>query len=238
MEKISSSVIILFIITVIITVWLFFRSAKYPPMLIAVITIWIILQSALGLNGFYTEWNAVPPRFILLIAPAVVCIIILLLTKQGRQFADNLNIKTLTLLHVIRIPVEITLYYLSVAKLIPRSMTFEGSNFDIISGITAPLIYYFVFVAKKISSKVFLMWNLLCLGLLLNVVITAILSAKTPFQQFAFDQPAICIAYFPFVLLPGVIVPIVLFSHLVIIRKLLLDFRKKQSQSGFAYSSR
>jgi hypothetical protein len=64
-------------------------------------------------------------------------------------------------------------------------------------------------------------WNFICLGLLLNIVINAILAAPFPFQQFAFDQPNRGVLYFPFIWLPGFIVPAVLLSHLVNIRQLL-----------------
>ena len=57
--------------------------------------------------------------------------------------------------------------------------------------------------------------NILCLFLLLNVVITAFFAFPTPFQKLAFDQPNIAILYFPFNLLPTVIVPMVLFGHLL-----------------------
>jgi len=56
---------------------------------------------------------------------------------------------------------------------------------------------------------------------LFNIVLTAILSAPLPIQQLAFDQPSIAVMYFPFVYLPGFIVPIVLFSHLVSLKKLM-----------------
>ena len=221
MENISLAIIILFSLTVVAAVWLFFKSANYSKSLILVVAVWIVMQSVLGLVGFYTNWGSLPPRFPLLIGPPVVAILLMLVLKAGRRFVDSLNIETLTILHVIRIPVEITLYYLLLAKLIPRSMTFEGTNLDIISGITAPLVYYLVFIAKKLNPRFLLIWNFLCLGLLLNVVITAILSAPTPFQQLAFDQPNVGIGYFPFVLLPAVLVPIVLLSHLASIRQLI-----------------
>jgi len=34
-----------------------------------------------------------------------------------------------------------------------------------------------------------MLWNFVCLGLLLNIVINALLSLPSAFQQFAFDQP-------------------------------------------------
>lgn len=105
--------------------------------------------------------------------------------------------------------------------MIPELMTFEGRNFDIISGISAPLIYYFGFVQKRLSNKIIIIWNVLCLMLLFNIVINAVFSAPFPFQKFAFDQPNIAILYFPFNWLPSCVVPIVLFSHIVVIRQLL-----------------
>jgi hypothetical protein len=106
-------------------------------------------------------------------------------------------------------------------------MTFEGRNFDIISGITAPFIYYFGFIKNKIPQTVLLAWNFICLALLINIVMNAVLSAPFTFQQFAFDQPNIAIFYFPFVWLPCCVVPIVLFSHLATIRQLLVKQTKK-----------
>jgi hypothetical protein len=104
-------------------------------------------------------------------------------------------------------------------------MTFEGRNFDILSGITAPFIYYFGFIKNKLDKKIILAWNFLCLGLLINIVGIALLSAPFPFQKFAFSQPNIALAYFPFVWLPCCIVPLVLFSHLVTIRQLIMKWK-------------
>ena len=74
---------------------------------------------------------------------------------------------------------------------------------------------------KQINKNVILLWNFICIGLLFNIVINAVLSAPFPFQKFGFDQPDIAVLYFPFVWLPCCVVPLVLFSHLVTIRQLL-----------------
>ena len=221
MENISIPITILFLFVVITTVLIFFKAANYSKTVIIILAAYAIIQSILGISGFYSNWNAVPPHFLFMVAPALLTIIVLLILPGGRKFINGLNIETLTLLHVIRVPVEITLYYLFIDKLIPQSMTFEGSNFDILSGISAPIIYYLVFIARKANQKILVAWNFICLGLLLNVVITALLSAKTPFQKFAFDQPNVGIGYFPFVLLPALVVPIVLLSHVASLKQLL-----------------
>lgn len=101
-------------------------------------------------------------------------------------------------------------------------MTFEGRNFDIIAGITAPFMYFVCFNGAVVKNKgLLLAWNFICLALLINIVVNAVLAAPFSFQKFAFDQPNIAVLYFPFVWLPSFIVMLVLFSHLVVIRRLL-----------------
>ena len=159
-----------------------------------------------------------PAKFLLGAPPTLLCIIVLFLSKKGRKWMSGLNLKTLTLLHTVRVPVEIVLYWLFLYEKVPELMTFEGRNFDILAGLTAPFVYYFGFVKKKLGRNVILIWNCIGLMLLLNIVTNAILSAPLPFQQFAFEQPNIAIFYLPFIWLPTFVVPIVLFSHLVAIQ--------------------
>lgn len=182
---------------------------------------WLAIQALIGLSDFYTVTDTVPPRFVLMVLPPVLLIIGLFATTKGRAYIDGLDIKVLTVLHTVRIPVEIVLFWLFVHKTVPELMTFEGRNFDILSGLTAPLIFYFGFVKKKLGRKIILIWNFICLGLLANIVVNAVLSAPFPFQKFAFDQPNIAVLYFPFNWLPSFVVPVVLFSHLATIRQLV-----------------
>lgn len=220
LPELPLSISILFVVTTLITVWLFYRSTNYNRSVLTVLAAWAALQMVAAFAGFYQRTNTIPPRLALLIGPPLLFIIVLFVTKWGRQFIDSLRLDQLTLLHFIRISVEIILFMLLISRAIPEVMTFEGRNFDILAGLTAPLVYYFAFVRKQLSRRALLFWNLLCLGLLANIVVTALLSAPTPFQQLAFDQPNIAIQYFPFVWLPSVVVPIVLFSHLTAIRRL------------------
>ena len=181
---------------------------------------WLGIQGSAGLFSFYLDMDAMPPRIVFLVLPALLFIAILFLSSTGKQFIDSLNLKTLTLLHMVRIPVEFCLLWLFMAGTIPELMTFEGRNFDILAGLTAPLVYYLYYVRKSMSKQALIIWNIVSLLLLLNIVVNALLSTPLPFQQFAFDQPNVGILYFPFVWLPSFIVPIVIFSHFVAIRRL------------------
>ncbi len=221
MNNLPVYISLIFGLTTVLTVWLFYKAANKSKGTLLIITGWLVLQSAIGLSGFYTVTDNIPPRFLLAILPPVLFIIGLFITSRGRKYIDSLEIKILTILQTIRIPVEIVLFWLFVHKTVPELMTFEGRNFDILSGLTAPVIYYLGFKKQAINKKLILAWNFICLGLLINIVANAVLSAPFPFQQFAFNQPDIAVLYFPFNWLPSCIVPIVFLSHLASIRQIL-----------------
>ena len=230
MENISIFVKVAFILITLLTIYQFYRATNKSSVFLVGICVWVTTQMLIGSTDFYTDASTVPPRFALMVVPPLLLTIILFSLPKGRVFIDNLNIKQLTLLHAIRVPVEIVLYFLFIQKAIPEIMTFEGRNFDIFAGIFALLVYYFVFKENENTSQIpqkaklaLIIWNLVSLCLLLNIVVLAILSAKTPFQQFGFEQPNIAVAYFPFNWLPSVVVPLVLFSHLVSLRQLLFQ---------------
>src|SRR5215204_6208721 len=221
METIPLYVSVILALTTVLTGWLFYKASRYSKKVLIILLAWLFIQAIVGLTGFYQDTSVLPPRFLLAIGPPMLLIVLLFLTRRGRQFIDSLNLETLTFLHIIRIPVEIVLYFLFLHKGIPEVMTFEGRNLDIISGITAPVIYYLGFVSGKLWPRTILAWNLICLALLVNIVTTAILATPYPFQKFGLDQPNVAIFYFPFVWLPAMIVPVVLLSHLASIRKLI-----------------
>lgn len=218
MQNVPLSVTTLFTATTLLTIWLFYRAAGRSKTVLFALLGWMALVSIPAAAGFFLNTQALPPRMLLLVGPGLVTIAVLFFTRRGRQFLDGLDLSQLTLLHVVRVPVELTLFSLFMAKMIPQVMTFEGRNFDIVSGLTAPLVYWLVFRRKILGRKTLMVWNLLCLGLVLNIVGTAILAVPTPFQQIAFDQPNTGVLYFPFVWLPGIIVPLVILSHLAVLR--------------------
>ena len=221
MENLPIYISIVFGLTSILTIGIFFKATNNSFITLVVLLAWLAIQALIGLSGFYTDTETIPPRFIFLVLPPILFIIGLFATTKGKQYIDSLDPKTLTILHTVRIPVEIVLFWLCLNKAVPSLMTFEGRNFDILSGLTAPIIFYFGFIKNIISKQLILIWNFICLGLLINIVANAVLSAPFPFQKFAFDQPNIAVLYFPFNWLPSCIVPLVLFSHLVVIRQLL-----------------
>lgn len=214
----------LFIVTVMLTYLLFWKLIKASissksSLIIGVIAFfWILLQSLLSYSLFYYETaSQTPPPFPFMgFIPVFVFMFILFLNKKGSLFIHSLDLKKLTLMSIVRIPVEIVLWMLYLNSSIPKIMTFEGQNLDIIAGITAPIAYYIY--TKTKSKNILIGWNIIGLLLLLNIVITAIFSFPTIIQKLAFDQPNIGLLYFPYFLLPAFVVPVVFFSHFASIK--------------------
>jgi hypothetical protein len=227
MQSLPGNIAILFIVTIFLTIYLFSQATPSRFKTMVFLLLWTALFAVLGVNDFFLDVKSMPPRFVFMIGPALLLIVLFFVTKRGRGFIDRMDLRALTLLHVVRVPVEIVLFALAVHKTIPEILTFEGRNFDIIMGITAFPIAWWVF-AKAGSRKVLLAWNILGLILLLNVVVHGILSVPFPFQQFGLDQPNIAMLHAPYLLLPGLIVPVVLFSHLAAIRLILANSNNRK----------
>jgi hypothetical protein len=232
-ENLPGYVSITFILTTFLTVGIFLYALKRgaftstPTKILSfLLPFWLIFQATLGVGGFYLVTDAIPPRLMLFALFPAFFTIILLFIFARESLIERLPLQTLTYLHVIRIPVELVLLWLYQGGQVPQLMTFEGRNFDILSGLTAPLVAWLAFRHGKVNRPLLLVWNLLALGLLVNIVTHAILSFPFPFQQLAFEQPNRGVLYFPFIWLPAIIVPIVLFCHLASLWQLI---RKPQT---------
>jgi hypothetical protein len=220
-ENLPAYVSVTFILTTFLTVGIFLYAIKRgaftstaTKFLSFLLPFWLIFQATLAIGGFFLNTEAVPPRlFLFAFLPSLAAIILLFILAR-KNFIEQLPLQALTYLHVIRIPVELVLLWLYQGGQVPQLMTFEGRNFDILAGITAPIMAWLAFRGGKTNRPLLIVWNLVAVGLLTNIVINAVLSFPFPLQQFAFDQPNRGLLYFPFIWLPSTIVPIVFFCHL------------------------
>ncbi len=170
--------------------------------------------------GVYSDTTSFPPPQFLLIAPVLVVLAGMLLLKRGRRWLGGLPLFALTALHVLRIPVELVLHQAYEAGLVPRDMTYSGFNFDIVSGITALALMFWMRSARPPGRAVLLAWNVGALILLGVVVITAVLSIPSSVQRLNNDHPNVLVTAAPWVLLPAVLVPAVLFAHVAALVRL------------------
>ena len=181
---------------------------------------WLGLLAFLASRNFFSDFSALPPRFVLAIAPPWIVIFFLASLKAFRYLLHQVPVSWLVYLQTFRVVVEVVLWLVFVAQVAPVQMTFEGRNFDILVGLTAPLAAYFWFQRElKVGWGVF--WNIFGLGMLLNIVITAILSVPTPFRVFWNEPANTFVTNVPFIWLPGFVVPVALALHIFSLIQLL-----------------
>lgn len=196
-------------------------STLASRILIAILPVWTVLQAVLASTGFYQDSAGFPPRLFLFGVAPCLLLIILFFVFFRTSFIAAASLKDLTWVHIVRIPVEIVLLWLFIGGGVPRVMTFEGRNFDIASGILALIVYFAAFRSGRPNRVMLIVFNIVGLLLLFNIVTIAMITLASPIQQMAFDQPNRAVLYFPYIWLPTIVVPVVLFSHLAALWKLM-----------------
>jgi hypothetical protein len=208
-----------FLFTVLVALVGFGCAARGSRPAIIGVALWLGVQSAVALSGFYLNTSTIPPHFLWAVAPPLIGIVALLVTASGRRFLDGMALQWCVLQQTVRVLVELNLFWLFRYKQVPALMTFEAGNLDILVGLTAPIIWW-AYRRGRIGTTGMLVWNSLGVLSLANALARAMLSAPFRFQQLAFDQPTVAILYFPFVLLPAFIVPVALLCHVAVFRQL------------------
>lgn len=199
-----------------LALWFFYRATDSDKKVLIVSLIWLAVVGTLASTHFFENLVASPPRFALVLVGNICMVIYFLKSLKVSQIKPRF----LLLVHSLRLPVELGFHYLYLQHLIPEIMTYQGWNFDIIAGLSALILFLYQHYNQSwLSQRFWLIWNIYGLISLLIIVVIAILSAPLPFQQLAFEQPNIAVLRFPFIFIPSFIVPIVLVSHLLVLKR-------------------
>ncbi|HMG89781.1 MAG TPA: hypothetical protein VK589_06970 [Chryseolinea sp.] len=180
--------------------------------------VWAIATSVLSLSGILSDFNSFPPKIGIVLIIPLVAIIWMVRTKEVKEILMHTPPESIIWLQSFRIVVEVLIWRLFVDNLAPIQMTFEGRNFDILSGITALAVAYLV-ANKKISSLLVIIWNFACIAVLLNIVTIAVLSMPTPFRVFMNEPANTIVTKFPVVWLPALLVPLAYGLHFLSLRQ-------------------
>jgi len=181
---------------------------------------WLALTGMLAERGFFDDFQSMPPRFLPLLGLPLLTLLALTFSRRITPLLAALPPAWPVAAQAFRIPVEIVLWRLAVAGVIPELLSFTGRNVDILVGLTAPVVAYACFVRRAWPARVAVWWNWAGIVILLNVVVHAQLSAPTPWRIFETDPPTTFIADWPYVWLPDFLVPLAWLLHAVSLRQL------------------
>jgi hypothetical protein len=149
----------------------------------------------------------------------MLSVVVFSLSPWGRLVAERVPETLLVGTQAFRFPLELVLYGLGARAIVPMELTFSGYNFDIVTGILA-LPLWFLLHGDRAPRWALWTWNCLGLGLLLVIVGLSIASTPSPFGLF--EPQNLIVAFYPWVWLPTFLVPIALFGHLLLFRKLMI----------------
>jgi hypothetical protein len=180
---------------------------------------WLILLGVLSIRGFFADFSALPPRLAFAMLPPLLLVLLFTRSRAGKEFLRHIQPQWLIYLQSFRILVEMALWLLVRNGSLPVQMSFEGRNFDILTGLLAFPVGYYCFVKKSWPPVAALLYNIAGLVLLLNAVTISTLSMPTPLRFFHNQPDSSVLTRFPFVYLPGLLVPLAYTLHILSIRQ-------------------
>ena len=192
-----------------------------PTVVFTFMAVWLFVIALLTYQGVFEDTTSFPPRLFIAVGLTIIALVTLFGSKGSRDFILQMPITTLTYVHIIRVPVELVLWWLALEKWVPIEMTFEGSNFDILTGVTAPFAAVFLVGMRSKSTFAAVIWNIAGIVMLANIVIMAVRASPYFYNPESFAVPNIAVLQFPFIWLPTFVVPVVLFAHIASILKLV-----------------
>lgn len=179
---------------------------------------WLVVWGGIGLSGVLNVWDGFPPRSLPMLVVLFVVTFWFALSRTGRALAEGLSFRWLIGFQLFRFPLELMLHRALVEGLMPVQMSFEGLNYDIVTGVTAGII---ALASVWVAIPRWLCWafNLMGSALLLTIVAVSIASLPT-FALFGADRVNTWVFGFPYVYLPTVMVQWALLGHVLVFRKL------------------
>lgn len=210
-----------FIALTFFTLWAFYRATGKQPWLLLVLSGWLLVVGGISATGFFQNNSPVPPRVAHVILPMLVVGLLLGFTSLGKSLRAGTSLEHLHYFQGIRIVVEVVfLHGLYEAGYLARAVTYLGYNFDVVPGMLGPVVGYLVFRRKLLSVRWAVAYQYFGIAILTSTIVLAVLSAPSPYQQLGWDQPTVAIFYFPFIWLPALVAPLMLWAHFIALKSL------------------
>ena len=179
---------------------------------------WLLITLLAAAGGVLRRFDAVPPPFAGLLLGVIALGVGVACSPLGTRLVHGLPLWVLVGSQVFRFPLELLMHRAYLEGVMPVQMSYSGRNWDIVTGITAGLLGWWL-ARTRVPRWVVIAWNTLGLALLVNIVVVAVLSTPL-FGWFGADRLNTFVAYPPFVWLPAVLVTAALLGHLLVWRKL------------------
>jgi len=179
-----------------------------------ILILWLTYVSILSLNNVFVV-ASLPPRIpLLLVLPFFIFIAYFFLSGRFKNIIAAIPLSWLIYFQTFRIIVELLLFGLFMEHMLPWAATFEGYNFDIGIGITAPIMGFLIAKGRLYKSAIRI-WNIL--GILTLLIVVVILNMHA-YRPWLFNETGTILGKgfgtFPFTFLAGFFMPSAMFIHI------------------------
>jgi len=199
--------------------------ARYLPrrataVVFIALPVWLLYVGLLSYFGVVRNPALRPPGIAYILLPVFLfAFLFAIRSPAGARVARAIPLWALLAFQVYRVGVELFLHELWREGLTPRMVTFNGANFDMLIGASAPVIAWLA-SRGRLEMRLALTWNALGLLSLANVATRSALTAPGPLHLLHSEVPNLAIGTFPYTFIPGFFAPLAVVLHIFAIRSL------------------
>jgi len=207
-----------------------YLSRRIAKRVVAGLVIWLSYVGALGYFGVLQNLSLRPPGIAYVLVPMFLFMgFALVRSSAGLRVALALPLPLLVGGQSFRIGVELLLNQLWTDGVVPRMLTFEGANVDILIGASAPLAAW-ISTKGRTGMRWIFGWSVLGLLALANVAIRSAMTAPGPLNMLHTEVPNLAISTFPFFYIAGFFAPLAVALHILAIRATRATLRTTEAE--------
>lgn len=173
--------------------------------------------------GIFSRIDLTPAPFGVIGIGVLVVVVLFGLSQASLPLVQGLTIERLVALQAFRLPLELIMLRAALLEIMPIEFSMQGYNLDVLTGCGALGLWFYMHHHKTVPLLAVHIWNVL--GMVFLLVIAALAVMTSPFLKTFGDAPQhinTWILFFPYSLLPWVLVSAAVLGHMLLTRKLFL----------------
>lgn len=188
-------------------------------------SVWVLIALALSYANILVPQpdHSFPWLGLMIIGPLLLALFLLSKSEVFSAVLDATPLHWLAAIQVYRV-IGALFLLLHADGMLSAYFALSTGWGDIAIGVTAPLLGYLLWLDASRYFALGLVWCGAGIFDLFYVLYKAVRSAPGPLQTTAFDLPTVIIGYFPFTLIPLLVVPISIILHIQMIRKIVKGY--------------
>jgi len=179
---------------------------------------WMLLIALVARTGVLSNFESRPPPMMGVFFGTLIVAVVAAASPFGKRLAEGLPLGALVGFQAFRLPLELVMHQAAAEGVMPSVMSWNGYNFDIVTGTAAAGLGLWFALGKPPRIAVVL-FNLVGSVLLFVVSLVALLALPI-FAVFGPDQLNLWVTRFPFTWM-AVMVGGALLGHVLLARKLV-----------------